>query len=50
MLTLAIVTVLIVTLVFPLIFRAWVIWREGEKDLKLPNDRGPESGTTHVRS
>ena len=31
MLTLAIVTVLIFTLVFPLIFRAWVIWREGEK-------------------
>ena len=36
MLTLAIVAVLIVTLVFPLIFQSWVIWREGRKTLKLP--------------
>ena len=44
MLTLAIVAVLIVTLVFALIFPAWVIWREREKDSKLPNDRGPKVG------
>jgi uncharacterized iron-regulated membrane protein len=37
MLTLAIVAVLIVTLVFPLLFQAWVTWREREKDSKFPN-------------
>ena len=50
MLTLAIVAVLIVTLVFPLVFQAWVIWREGRKTQNSPTDRDPESGTTHVRS